>query len=61
MPGLFPPMYMFSEDNSVTAGVDPAIINEVQLELKDKGFYVSFIHDEDGAITMYVSWGQLNQ
>lgn len=52
-------VYMLSADDCVTAGVDPAIINEVQLELKDKGFDVSFICDENGATTMYVSWGQL--
>lgn len=50
-------VYMFSENDCVTVGVDPAIMNEVQLELKDKGFDVSFIHDENGVITMYVSWG----
>lgn len=52
-------VYMFSEDDCVTVGVDPAIINEVQLELKDKGFDVSVIHDENGAITMHISWGRL--
>lgn len=52
-------VYTFSEDNSVTAGVDPAIINEVQLELKDKGFDVSFIYDDYGATTMYICWGRL--
>ena len=44
---------------SVEMGVDPAIINEVQLELKDKGFDVSLIHDENGVITMHISWGRL--
>lgn len=52
-------VYMLSQDDCVTAGTDPAIINEVQLELKDKGFDVSFIYDENGATTMCVSWGKV--
>lgn len=52
-------VYTFSEDERVRVGVDPAIVNEVQAELKDKGFDVSFIYDEDGATTMYISWGRL--
>lgn len=52
-------VYTFSEDGRVTVGVDPAIVNEVQAELKDKGFNVSFIYDEDGVNAMYISWGRL--
>ena len=49
--------YVF--DTCVTVGIDPAIVNEVQFELKDKGFDVSVIYDEAGAITMYISWGKI--
>lgn len=52
-------VYVSSEDDRVTTGVDPAIVNEVQAELKDKGFDVSFIYDDYGATTMYICWGRL--
>ena len=52
-------VYVSPGDDCVITGVDPAIVNEVQAELKDKGFDVSFIYDEYRATTMYISWGRL--